>query len=349
MKKTYILLLLSFSLSTVIAQVSISFPNNGLITGDSAQSNEINYIDPGNAGENLVWDFSGIQYTGKTTYCGVGEDMTKNGAGLNGKGIILTEDGYVYNYITRENGCEETGYVNTGKKMTMEYSDPVVKMIYPFCYGQQFSDTFAGVALFSGTSRIDVNGTYTVAADAFGTLILPDRILKNTLRVKAVRQSLQISVCGSNQANSVKYYWYVPGYRYPVVMLGTAENRYGGQEPVVVQNAWVNLHQSNAGAGSQVADQKDQGEANENAVIVFPNPFTEQLTYNYFLRSQVPVSVELYDMSGKFNIRIEKKQTQSEGLHTGTIRASTHGLPPGVYYLRFTFDKQVVINKVVKV
>jgi hypothetical protein len=222
-------------------------------------------------------------------------------------------------------------------------------MRYPFSYGQSFSDPFSGVAWFNETSRIDLSGVSTVTADAFGTLILPDRILKNTLRVKSARQSLQIGVCGSTQSNTDKYFWYAPGYRYPVMMVSTTANSHGGKEPVFVNIAWVNLNQQALSPVATGPDPDNQVETAENSVIVYPNPFNEKLTYNYFLRKQVTVSVELFDMSGKFNFRVEKNQLQSEGLHTGTINAPALGLPPGVYYLRFTLDKQVVVTKVVKV
>lgn len=349
MKKTYILLLFSISLSAAFGQVTVTFLNNGLMPGDSSRNHEIAWVDPGNPGGNQVWDFSGIKYTGKTTFCGVSEDPSLRMSGLNEKSLILSEDGYDYTCIFGENGCTETGYVNTARKMTLGYTDPIVKMEYPLSYGQQYSDPFTGIAWYNEKSRTDLSGVYTVKADAFGTLILPDRILKNTLRVKAVKQSLQIGVCGSSQITLTKYYWYSPGYRYPVVMICTTESMYGAKDPVTVKNAWVNLKQQSGGATAPGIEGKNQADSGENSVIVYPNPFAEQLTYNYFLRKQVPVTVELYDMSGKVNVRLEKRQVQPEGLHTGTINPAVIGMPPGVYYLRFTLDKQVVVSKIVKI
>ncbi|MCX6307245.1 MAG: T9SS type A sorting domain-containing protein [Bacteroidetes bacterium] len=349
MKKVYILLLFAFSLSNVFGQITLNFRDNGLLPGDSSRTHEITNVAPGNPGENQVWDFSAIHYTGKTTFSGVKEDPALKAAGAGEKSLVLSEDGYDFTYISGENGYEETGYVNTAKMMTMGYTDPIVKMKYPLAYGQQFSDPFTGVAFYNGKSRIDLSGTYTVKADGYGTLVLPDRLIKNTLRIKVDKQSLQIGVCGSTQSHLEKYYWFAPGYRYPVLMVSTTENRYGAKEPVVVTSAWVNLGQQAAGAFAAGTDPNIQAGTGENSVVVYPNPFTEQVTYNYLLRKQVPVSVELYDMSGKFNLRVEKRQMQSEGLHTGTIRAASLGLTPGVYYLRFTLDKQVIVDKIVKI
>jgi hypothetical protein len=349
MKRIYILLLFSTLISGIFGQGTLTFLNNGLLPGDSSRTVEINYVDPGNPGENQVWDFSGIHFTGKNSPWHINADDSQKMTATNERNLILCEDGYDYTYISGETRLEETGYVNAGKKLTLDYEDAVIKMQYPFSYGRSFRDSFSGIAWFNKTSRIDLSGAFTVTADAFGTLILPDRILKNTLRVKAVRQALQINVCGSTESNTERYFWYAPGYRYPVLMVCTISNSHGGEEPVVVKNAWVSLNQQTGVSVVTVADLNNQTETAENSVIVFPNPFNEQLTYNYFLRKQLPVTVELVDMSGKFNFRVEKKQLKSEGLHTGTINATNLGIPPGVYYLRFTLDKQVVVTKVVKV
>jgi len=73
------------------------------------------------------------------------------------------------------------------------------------------------------------------------------------------------------------------------------------------------------------------------------------LTYNYFIRKQMPVTIGLYDMSGKLLANLVNTSMQTDGLHTGSFDAATIGLTPGVYYIRFTFDKKTIVNKVVKI
>jgi len=46
---------------------------------------------------------------------------------------------------------------------------------------------------------------------------------------------------------------------------------------------------------------------------------------------------------------IVKDQLQPVGLQNGELIASMYGLSQGVYFIRFAFDKQVVIHKVVKI
>jgi hypothetical protein len=346
MKKLFLLFILSISLMNVSGQPALTFHDNGPLPGDSSQTQEITWVDAGSAGADQVWDFSGIQYSGKSTFRGVSESVSPKSSSGNSKTMIFSEDGYDFTCNSREDGYEETGYVNLTKKMILDYSDPIVKMKYPFAYGEQFSDPFTGVARYDGSDRIDLAGDYTCKADAFGTLILRDRLIKNCLRVKVVKQSLQIGVCGSTQSKLEKFYWFAPGYRYPVFMLSVTENRYGAKEPVIIKNGWVNLNQSSQLAGTSVGSSSEIG---GNAVIVYPNPFSEQVTYKYILQEQVPVTVELYDMSGKLVGMVEKRQVQDAGLHAGTINSGSFSLKPGVYSLRFTLDHEVIVTKIVKI
>ncbi len=344
---TSILLLMSLGM---FAQNTLTYRNNSLAAGDSSAYREIQFVEPGNDGPNQIWDFSKVQYSGKSLPSVLQPASNLKTAGVSEYNVLLKDNGYDYFMNSNVNMLEERGYVNTEKKMTLNYSDPVIKMKYPFSYGDQFTDPFTGVAFFNGDYRIDFSGTNTVTADAYGTLIMPDMVIKNVLRVKSVKKGLQINKCGTTEINIVKYFWYAPGFRYPVMNIGIVENRYSGGAPEITKTAYTNTTQHNDGnttAGATTPG--SQVETSDVSVIVFPNPFREKLTYNYFLRKQLPVSIDVYDMSGKYSVRLVKNQIQTEGLHTGELDALTHVLAPGVYYIRFTFDKQVVVNKIVKI
>jgi hypothetical protein len=331
------------------AQVTLTMSQNGMVPGDNSILREIDWFEPGNPGENLIWDLSQIRFTGKSLDFRVSGDTANIVKDPYIAAVILGEDGTDYTYSTDASMNLETGYENTSRKMKLVYDDPLIRMKFPFSYGQQFTDTFGGTAWYNQVSRVDLGGTLTVTGDAFGTLILPDRILRNVLRVTTVSRSLQVNVCGSNQCTVEKHFWYAPGYRYPVVIAGVTTNRYGMKEPVVVKTCRVNLDQVQAGAAAAGTGKGTVSEADDNAVIVYPNPFSEQLTYSYFLREQIPVSVDLYDLSGKITLRVESKQLRDGGLHTGNVNAALNGLAPGVYYLRFTFDREMTVTKVVKI
>ena len=129
-------------------------------------------------------------------------------------GINIAENCYEYFLISSENSLEEAGYVNNDQKLLLVYIDPIAKMKYPFAYGNQYSDHFEGAAIFDGTSQIDVAGDFTVSADGSGTLILPDRVIKDVLRVKSVKKGQQNNLCGTTDFCILKYSWFAAGYRY---------------------------------------------------------------------------------------------------------------------------------------
>ncbi len=345
MKTIYIILLFSAGIIPVFGQITLTGRDNAPLPGDTSRTREIARVDPGSAGNHIVWDFSALRFTGKTAFRGVKEDTVQPGGA--GQALILSEEGFEYSSRFTRDELVENGYHHSTRRMTMAYDDPLVRMKYPFSYGQRYSDRFSGVVMYNGTSRTDVEGTWSVAADGSGTLILPDRILRNVLRLTTVKNSLQQGVCGSTQVTVERHYWYAPGYRSPVMMIGRTESRRGGGEAVVSTSAWINLEQMNRPAvvqGTGMSAEKDSP-----GIMVFPNPFAEKLTYQYFLRRSMPVKVELYDITGKSVLIAEPMQERGEGLHSGSVDAAALGLSPGIYYLRFTVDRQVVVSKVVKI
>jgi len=349
MKTLFLTSVLTFITIGLFAQTTLTQANNALLSGDSFTLKEIQSPDPGNAGASQIWDFSLIQYTGNTPVASLQDATVPGMPGVGVYNLSMIENGYDYFMNATPNQLEELGYMNAEKNLTLIYSDPVIKMKYPFAYGDQFTDHFIGVATYSVTNTIDFFGDYRVAADAYGTLIMPDKIIDNTLRVKTVKTGLQINMCGTTDVNIVKYMWYASGYRYPVLTISTVENKFSGGTTQVIQSAYTNTQQLTAKSalvGSRIQDQQIVN--TDIKVVLSPNPFNNKLLYNYSLPVQIPVSIELYDMAGKHLGWLVKNQSQTKGLHTGELDAATYGLTPGVYFMRFAFDKQVIIRKVVK-
>jgi len=344
-----------FMVNCLFAQNILTYTNNSLVAGDSNSFREIQYSDPGNAGSNQVWDFSLNQYTGKSPLSTIETASLPKTAGVGDYNLSLIDSGNDYFMNSSQNQLEEWGYINKDLKLTLKYSDPVVKMKYPFSFGEQFSDHFIGVALYNGVNSIDFFGDCIVAADAYGTLILPDQVLQNTLRVKSVKKGLQINMCGTTNINISKYLWYAPGYRYPVLSISIIENSYNNGTPEITKTAFTNTRQlteRSAILGTNATVKTDGLKTTgipEVSVTLSPNPFSTILNYNYFLTAQLSASIELYDLNGKQTGWLVKSEVQSPGLHTGELNAMTYGLVPGAYFIRFTFDKQVVIRKIVKI
>jgi len=345
--KIHILILTFLGLIfNAFSQTTLTHEQNALKPGDNNTFQAIDYVLPGGSGSNQIWDFSKIQYTGESDQGSVYDTPVKPLKGVLAFNLLVSEKEKEFYYRTTDNSLEELGYIS--EDFEVVYSDPVLKVIYPFSFGDAFSDQWKGDALFKGVTNIDLSGEHTVTADAFGTLILPDRVLKNTLRVKSEKHGIEVNMCGSTEVWLTRYLWYAPGYRYPVMYTSVKEYIITGQEPVVTKVSGVNLDQT-----VDILAEVDNGEQvtelnSDVSVIVYPNPFDERLTYNYFLRKDLSVSIDLYDISGRIDKSLLETQNQPEGLYTKALIATDHNLRPGIYYLRFTFDNKVIVKKIVK-
>jgi hypothetical protein len=75
-----------------------------------------------------------------------------------------------------------------------------------------------------------------------------------------------------------------------------------------------------------------------------PNPFISELLINYQLNSQKTVSIQAYDLLGKSINNLVLDQIQVPGSYTYSFSAPSSG----VYFIKFTGDKESIIRRVVK-
>lgn len=346
MKKFAFLLFTFFVLAEGYAQVVLTYRNNAPLPGDSIVTHEIELFSPGTAGPGQVWDLSGIQYTGEKNISVIASATKSSGntAGWHDYNTILNDKGNEYFYKIDENHSEIVGL--NSKELSLSLSDPILKMSYPLSFGKSITDEFSGKGLNKYKSEIAISGDYNLEADAYGTLILPDRIIKDVLRIKIVERKIQINPCNIYEIKTTIYSWYAPAARYPLLSHTTREVKNSGQEPEVTQSAIINKQMCQTGillAGSY----QENADALAS-LILFPNPFIETLYYNYFLRQRLPVTIELVDMTGKTVVSITKAQIQDEGFHTGELDAVKNNLKMGIYYFRFIAGDKVLVSKVVK-
>ncbi|HOW31125.1 MAG TPA: T9SS type A sorting domain-containing protein [Bacteroidales bacterium] len=342
--KRLIFLLSLISLSTLSAQTILTYHHNGLRPGDTITTQEIEYVEPGSAGENQVWDFSGLKFTGKINTSCLPENPLQGRQGTTDYNVVMKEDDRVYYFSLDDNAYIEQGF--TTGNTSIIYSDPIIRLKFPFAYGQTFTDKYLGDAVYCSNSIIPVAGDYTVTADATGTLILPGMIIRDVLRVKTEKNAFQVNPCNITESKVIRYMWYAPGARYPVMGTSYTEHKITSREPQVIKASFINPQ--DAGLQLVTGDHVYLNHVADYSVVTYPNPFQEKLDYVYLLRKPMKVTVELLDVSGKELFVIESKTGQAEGLHFGELDAYRQNLSMGVYYLRFTFGGETHVSKVVK-
>lgn len=345
MKISTLLLLQLLVIYSTFSQVVLTHKNNSPLPGDTIVTKDILPVSPGNAGPNQVWDFSKIQYTGEKNVSFLYGQPTNAIDNLSNFNVTLNDRGYEYLYKIDENSSEVVGLSTKG--LSVVFSDPIVKIKYPVLYGIGFKDEFTGVGLDTHKSNIAISGDYSLKADAYGTLIMHDRIIKDALRLTIEESRIQINPCNIYEIKTTTYYWYAPGARYPVIGLSTRKVKTNGENPVVTNTAFVNREMSNSGIFVTGSGQ-DNYNTGEVSLNLYPNPFTEKLIYSYFLRKQMPVSIELVDMTGKTVVTLSDKQLQAEGLYEGELDAVKYGLKMGVYNFRLKYGEKILVSKVVK-
>jgi hypothetical protein len=329
--------------SAVYSQVVLTYRNNAPLPGDTLKILGIEPFSPGNEGAGQVWDFSGIQYNGENSELSISAKSVKANSGLFDYNTCLHDNGTEYFYKIDENGSEVVGLAN--KDFSIELTDPILKVKYPLLYGTDFSDEYNGSGLNKNKSSIAISGKYTLVADANGTLILNDRMIKDVLRIKVTDSKIQINPCNIYEINTTTYSWYAPSSRYPLLGLTVRELKNNGGNPEVTKTAFINPEMCTSGILLAGEDKENTGTA---SLILYPNPFISKLYYNYFLRKQLPVTIELVDMTGKTLLYLAKDELQPEGYHTGELDGIKADLKMGVYYFRFTFGDKVLVSKVVK-
>ncbi|MCX6351965.1 MAG: M4 family metallopeptidase [Bacteroidetes bacterium] len=83
-------------------------------------------------------------------------------------------------------------------------------------------------------------------------------------------------------------------------------------------------------------------------ILIFPNPFKEQVNIQYSLQKSAEVKIEITDIAGKL-ISTLAEGNQTNGTHQLQIDASQYHLNAGVYFVKFYADGELVTKQVVRV
>ena len=82
-------------------------------------------------------------------------------------------------------------------------------------------------------------------------------------------------------------------------------------------------------------------------INIYPNPFQNSTTIHYKIGFSAPVRIELFDVDGKqLGTILNEKQTA--GIYNYDLNASKYDLKPGMYFVRFYINDNLVTKQVVK-
>ncbi len=81
------------------------------------------------------------------------------------------------------------------------------------------------------------------------------------------------------------------------------------------------------------------------ALKIYPNPFTEMVSFEFTLAEPFPVWMTIFDAKGKLVSLLVDGQHLDRGLHTTDLSAG--GLIPGIYYCRFETPGRIEVRKII--
>ena len=339
MKTLNLIILVFFAFSISNSQTVVTYKSHALQAGYEHTTQYVTNISPGQAGENQIWDFSDFkcENTKKSEIIEASQTL-HNGSFPTSNISIIDEDNYFY-FNLDELYLEYQGLISPNAVIT--FDNPIVKMSYPFIYRDKIEDEFSGTGIYYGQIQTDIYGTYSVEADAYGTLILPDDVtIHNVLRVKTINHIFETS-CKTTEFNNVKYLWYSEDYRYPIMVI--TQNR----KFVDDKETYTNFGYYNEKA-FQTRLIETNNELANFSVQVYPNPFTEFATITYNLPETTKVNISVYNINGQQVQTIVDNQEQ-ENVQTYIFNPSNNNLAVGTYFIRFKFDNEIIFKKIIMV
>ncbi|MGC8823384.1 MAG: T9SS type A sorting domain-containing protein [Bacteroidales bacterium] len=324
------------SMLLLSGQITLNYKTHGFRPGDSHDFVFLTQASEGEAGANVLWDFSQLERTNRTLTSRMLDvsQAPQNNATANAN-FALEEFGNYFYFNNTSSSMEQ--WATIAGNSILKYDRPIVKLKFPMSYGYKLTGNFTGTQTCPSCSTA-VSGSYEIHADAYGTLILPNQVVvDNVLRVKQTRT---IQYGQGSTITEVTYRWYAADVRYPVFVIIkyiTPQQSYTAETAMY---AHVGSHKKSATQVETVA--------NANNFEVFPNPFDNQITLRLKLANPSKLSIDLYDISGKLIYSFYKQQRFVAGEQDWVLSTEKLKLQNAYYYLKISDGNQTWIQKIVK-
>lgn len=213
-------------LCLAISSQTVDYGSNIPRNGDMMTRQVLEYFPPGENGQGVIWDFSGLTQESDSV-----EDIYVEYFIDPDSSRLSVADGDV---ILRYSDLADTLRI-TGRETALEricYDAPQAVMTYPFRYGSVISGPYSGHGTYCSRLNVSVAGTLLVESDAEGIIITEELdTLYNVLRVHTLRTG-SISMNHITEAEFAdtsrvkqeieeRYEWYARGYRYPLYETAT--------------------------------------------------------------------------------------------------------------------------------
>ena len=343
MAKKLPFLLALLGASSLLAENSITRDLNFYRAGDQITKQQVEFVDPGDPGQNVVWNFSRLKTVNEKYNLWYLRKTRKDPAHM-----VCLEHRTSYRYELKGDTLWMMGYDNSTTKMC--FIEFEMQLRYPFQYGDSLYSAFSGTGKYCQKVDLVAKGETFVKADASGTLITPTNdTLYNVLRVKRLRHYTEIGV-GSTHLQLESYSWYARGYRYPVFETVKSNVLQGDS---TMENFSTAFYYPIKDLQALAEDPENEALRNEDPetedIILncktYPNPIDNNLTIRYELSREARVAYKVCNLSG-LPVASLSARTLPAGNQQQSISMS--GCTPGDYVLHITVNNKVYLVTLIK-
>lgn len=370
-----------FSLLKIYAQPEgLTRSCHHMRAGDRIVKQQVEYIEPGRSGENVLWDFSrqeSVNDRYELRYYSYEDSLW-----------VGREHRTLYKYILRGDSLLTPGFEN--QTTLIDNRKPELLLVYPMTYGTRHEDYFHGNGDYGDHLFLTVRGKSSVVADAYGMILLPNGdTLRHVLRTHHQKQIAQRmvpyplrevsdtvyspdSIDYHLRADTLRmqvdtYRWYAEGYRYPV--FETIENTvFVHQKPQTSfqtsffytpseqyyeldsdpENQFVRERLAARQEEERLRQENGEGGDVPDDLFHFSSRLENHgndLVIDYCLNAPGQVSMMLFDMQGR-QLSGSSPVRQAGGYYQQTF--SMYGYQPGEYTLRIVVNDVAFGEKIIK-
>jgi len=355
MKISALFLLSMFSLTQVFCQITIS-SSDMPVSGDTIRTS--NGVNPGGiydfarTGNNLIWDFTGLENIGQQvdTFLTVTQTpiifwpffLTSANLArkVSGTGLIPglpVESAFQYfNKTSSAYSDIGTGLVLSGLPIPLKYTDPDVLYRFPMTVGfQDTVDSYLEVSVPDlGYLMVDRNRINLV--DGWGVLKSPYGEFE-VLRLKSIvseYDSIFVDSLGIGfpiQRNYIEYKWIGQGFGIPLLQV-SIDTLLQTESIVFVDS----VREINVGIG--------QTNIQLHSLKVYPNPADNYIDMDLSGITDRIISIRLLDMAGKSCLMIPLNEKLPENVPF-RIDLTPYGLSMGMYTLVIQSKSNVFVSR----
>lgn len=348
--KNFFTISLIFFVTLVYAQPTITSswaPQIGDVITGFVDGGIATNLTPGDAGANVVWDFSTVTGSGNLApidlvYFDPLESVyaiTFPDANLALQPVVPNPDLSFASFMQLTNDEYVSLGNATSSTMTI-YTDPLISMVFPFGYEDSYTDAYAGETIAEGFQAFN-NGTVTTTMDAYGSITTPFSSYSDVIRIKTEQTTRDSSIVAEgsytiSEITTINYVWVkdnlngsIASY---VVSSGMSTTIIQDLDPIVspipetISFSWSEYEEPSSVKESGLTDIK--------ILSSFPNPTTDQISLRIYGGYSKVVTIVLFDELGQQVYQTKKNLYAGENVMTLDLQS----IPSGHYVMQLKDD-----------